>query len=90
MLALVDADYKFIWANVTHYGSNSVSQLFLDCDLHQHLEDGTLRIPLLVGDTTSNRKDVPYFIVVDDAFSPQLDDEAICTEAPYNAGSLVV
>ena len=71
ILALVDADYKFIWADVGHYSSNSSSQLFLDCDLRQHLEDGTLRIPpteLLVGDTTANRKDVPYFIVGDNAF----------------------
>ena len=46
------------------------SQLFLDCDLCQHLEDGTLGIPLvepLVGDTTPNRKDFPYFILGDDA-----------------------
>ena len=71
MLALMDADYKFIWADVGHYGSNSDSQLFLDCDLCQHLEDGILGIPPaepLVGDTTSNRKDVPYFLVGDDAF----------------------
>ena len=71
MLALMDADYAFIWADLGHYGSNSNSQLFLDCDLHQHLEDGTLRISPaepLIGDTTPNRKDVPYFIVGDDAF----------------------
>ena len=71
MLALMDADYKFIWADVGHYGSNLNSQLFLDCDLQQHLEAGILGIPpaeALVGDTTPDRKDVPYFIVDDDAF----------------------
>ena len=72
MLALVDADYKFIWVYVGHYGSNSDSQLFLDYDLRQHLEARTLRIlPVqpLVGDTTPHTKGVPYFIVGDDAFS---------------------
>ena len=59
MLALMHADYKFIWADVGHYGSNSDSQLFLDCE---HLQDGTLGIPPaepLVGDTTPNRKEGP-------------------------------
>ena len=71
MLALVDADYKFIWDDVGHYSSNSNSPLFLDCHLRQHLEDGTLGIPPAepcVSDTTPNRKDVPYFIVGDDTF----------------------
>ena len=67
----MDSDYKFNWADIGDYRSNFNSQLFLDCDLHQHLEDGTLGIPPaepLVGDTTPNRKDVPYFIVGDDTF----------------------
>ena len=71
MLAFMDADYKFIWAYVGHYGSNSDSQLFLDCNLLQHLEAGTLRIPPvkpLLGDNTPDRKEVPNFIVGDDAF----------------------
>ena len=71
ILALVDADYKFNWADIGHYGCNYDSQLFLDCDLHKHLEDGTLGIPPvkpLIGDTAHHRKDVPYFIVCNDAF----------------------
>ena len=71
MLALVDADYKFIWADVGHFGSNLDSQLFLGCDLRQHLEAGTLRIPPvepLICDTTPDRNDIPYFIEGDDAF----------------------
>ena len=92
MLALMDADYKFICTDVGHYGSNSDSQLFLDCDLHQHLEDGTLVIPPaepVHGDTTPNRKDVPYFIVVDAAFPlcnclmmPYSHKESLSVQAP--------
>ena len=67
MLALVEVDYKFICADVGHYGSNSDSQLFLDCDLRQHLENRTLGIPSaepLLGETTPNRKDFPTSLSV--------------------------
>ena len=98
------ADYKFSWADVGHYGSNSYSQLFLDCDLHQHLNDVTLGITPgepLIGDMTLNTKDVLYFIVVDDAFPlcnwtmkpysvKDFSRSERCTEAPCDAGSLAV
>ena len=73
MLALVDADYKFIWAHISHYGRNSDNQLFLHYDLGQHLEAGTLGIqhvePLVDG-ITPTIKNVSYFFVGDYAFLP--------------------
>ncbi|VDI24900.1 Hypothetical predicted protein [Mytilus galloprovincialis] len=45
MMALVDADYKFIWLSVGSYGSASDSQIFRDSELRPMLEDGTLDLP---------------------------------------------
>ena len=42
LMALVDGDYKFIWADVGSNGACSDAQIFLDCDLRQHLDNGTL------------------------------------------------
>ena len=67
MLALIDADYKFIWAEVGANGSSSDAQIFNDCELREVIENGTIGFPdpePLTGGT----RDVPYFIVGDDAF----------------------
>ncbi|XP_063417250.1 uncharacterized protein LOC134699716 [Mytilus trossulus] len=67
MMALVDADYKFIWLSVGSYGSASDSQIFRDSELRPMLENGTLDLPppspLPNGET-----DIPYFLIGDDAF----------------------
>ena len=64
ILALVDADYKFIWADVGAQGSSSDVQIFNHGPLR--LENGTLGLPdsepLLHDDTP-----IPYFLVGDDA-----------------------
>ena len=67
LMALVDADYKFIWADVGGAGSASDAQIYNDSELKQCTEDGTLGLPdpePLPNDT----QDVPYFFVGDDAF----------------------
>ena len=67
MMALVDADYKFIWVEVGSNGASSDGQIFKDCDLYECLQSGTLRTPAdepLPGDD----KDTPYYFIGDDAF----------------------
>jgi hypothetical protein len=67
LLALVDADYKFIWADVGGAGSASDAQVYNDSELKEYAENGTLGLPdpePLPNDT----QDIPYFFVGDDAF----------------------
>ena len=72
MLALVDADYKFIWLDVGSTGCNSDAQIWNSCELLEILQeqDPNKKIglpqpePIREGD-----RDVPYFIVSDDAFA---------------------
>ena len=46
LLALVDADYKFLWVNVGSSGSSSDAQIFNRSKLKRRIENGTLGIPL--------------------------------------------
>ena len=70
LLALVDADYKFIWADIGGRGSSSDAQLWNCSELKEHIEDAdnnVLNIPApapLPHDTVP----VPFFILADDAF----------------------
>ena len=67
LMGLVDADYKFLWANVGTPGSNSDAAIFKLSTLRESLENDTLALPPpdpLFGDD----RDTPYFIVGDDAF----------------------
>ena len=41
LLALVDANYKFLWVDVGTNGSSSDAQIFNDCDLCLGIVDGT-------------------------------------------------
>ena len=68
MLTLVDADYRFLMAEVGSNGSCSDAQIFKECQLKQSILDQTIRFPdryLLPGDD----RGLPYFIVVDEAFA---------------------
>ena len=42
LLALVDAEYKFLWVNMGAYGSSSDAQMFNHSKLRRKIEDGTL------------------------------------------------
>lgn len=67
LLAVVDADYRFIWCCAGAPGSASDAGVFNGSRLKEALEKETLQLPdpdPLPGDD----KDLPYFLVGDDAF----------------------
>ena len=68
MLALVDGLYKFIWVDVGKPGSCSDAQIFNTCHLKRKIDDGSLGFPDPAPITQGGR-DVPYFILADDAFA---------------------
>ena len=49
LLALDDAEYRFLWVNVGSSGSSSDAQIFNRSDLREKIEDGTLRLPEPLG-----------------------------------------
>ena len=67
ILALVDADYKFLWVDIGGNGMASDAQIYNNCELSEVIKDGSIGFPPpdpLPNDT----KNVPYFLVMDDAF----------------------
>ena len=67
LLALVDADYKFIWADVGTQGLSSDAQVFNHGPLRNGLENGTLGLPD-PEPLPHDDKPVPYFLVGDEVF----------------------
>ncbi|XP_041349545.1 protein ALP1-like [Gigantopelta aegis] len=68
LMALVDADYKFMWVNVGSPGSCSDAQIWNDCDLREHIFTDRIGWPQpdpLPHDDT----DTPYYIIGDEAFA---------------------
>ena len=68
MLALVDGQYKFRWVDVGTAGSCSDAQIFNTCHLKRKIDDGSIGFPDPAPITQGGR-DVPYFILADDAFA---------------------
>jgi len=67
LLALVDADYKFIYVDCGCNGRVSDGGVFANSSLFQALESNTLNIP--VGQPLPQRHmTIPYLIVGDEAF----------------------
>lgn len=67
LLALVDANYKFIYVDIGCNGRISDGGVFRNCNLYQYLDEDRLHIPkpsTLPGTET----EFPYVIVADDAF----------------------
>ena len=67
LLAVVDADYKFLWCNIGAEGSAGDAGVFNGSRLRPAIEEGRLSWPQpepLRGDD----RDIPYFLVGDDAF----------------------
>ena len=68
LLALVDADYKFIYIDVGKKGCSSDGGIFYDTPLREGLQNDTLGLPdsePLPGDDVP----LPYFVIGDDAFA---------------------
>ena len=68
LMGLVDADYKFIWADVGGCGHMSDSQIFQDCELHDCIEEGSIGFPE-ADELPGDDKKTPYFILGDDIFA---------------------
>ena len=68
LLALVDAEYRFLWVNVGGSGSSSDNQIFNCSKLKRRIENGTLGLPppKPLGPGGS---DLHYFLLGDDAFA---------------------
>ncbi|XP_041473300.1 protein ALP1-like [Lytechinus variegatus] len=67
MMALVDAQYRFLWIDVGAEGSTSDAQLFNSCELRQRLESDTLGVPP-PEPLPNDDENTPYYIVADEAF----------------------
>lgn len=67
MLCIVDANYKFLWANVGANGASSDAGIFNRSRLEPALRLGTLGLPPLEPIPNDDR-DIPYFLIGDDAF----------------------
>ena len=68
LLAVVDAEYKFLYVDVGCNGRVSDGGVCNRCSLYHGLETGTVELPPAIplpGQTQS----VPYFFVADDAFA---------------------
>ncbi len=68
LLAICDADYKFIWVDVGAQGSASDAQIFNHTNLERAIEENWMDIP---GDAPlpQDDGDTPYFFIGDDAFA---------------------
>ncbi len=68
LMALVDADYCFMFTDVGGVGHQSDMQLFNNSALKKGLDDGLMRLPPPDSMTNDNQP-MPYFILGDDAFA---------------------
>ena len=87
MLALVDGQYKFRWVDAGTAGSCSDAQIFNASQLR--IEDGRIGFPDPASITQGGR-DVPYFILADDAFARMLTREERIANYRISRGRRVV
>ena len=69
LMALVDANYRFLWVDVGGTGSMSDAQIYNGSELKQAIEDGSIGLPNpqpLPG--TPPERLTPYYFIGDDAF----------------------
>lgn len=68
LLGMVDADYKFLWADTGGFGHMSDSQLFNESQLKECILDGSIGFPP-ADKLPNDDNDTPYFILGDDIFA---------------------
>ncbi|XP_039299113.1 protein ALP1-like isoform X1 [Nilaparvata lugens] len=67
LMAVADAEYRFIYANVGAYGKDCDSNVFQNCRLWSSIINGTMDLPedkCLPG----TQNPIPYYFIGDDAF----------------------
>lgn len=76
LMALVDSDYKFIWADTGGIGHQSDAQIFNSSSLKEQFDNGTIGVPeveaverVAEGEEHGDAKKLPYFMLGDDAFA---------------------
>lgn len=69
LLALVDAKYKLLFADIGQYGSAADGSIFSSCVLRRLLDEEKLNIPTpeILPNTNETFK-LPYYILADSAF----------------------
>ena len=70
LLAVVDAEYKFLYVDIGASGSGSDAGVFSQTELKEALESGNIGLPE-PDNLPNDDQPVPYFIVGDDAFGLQ-------------------
>ena len=68
LMALVDADYNFIWVDAGCNGSGSDAQIWNSCELKELIEEKLMGMPE-AAPIVEGQRDVPYFIIGDAAFA---------------------
>ena len=68
LMALVDADYKFLWAEVGSNGSAGDAQVFNNSELKEAIEKKVLGLPE-AEPLPNDDKPMPFYIAADDAFA---------------------
>ena len=100
LLALVDAEYKFIWIDTGGEGHQSDAQLFGASDLKASIDDNSINFPDSEPLPNDDR-DTPYFILGDDAFplrtflmkpysKRNLDNDTLVANYRFSRGRRVV
>lgn len=69
LMAVADADYQFLFADVGSYGKDHDSTIFRRTSLWQAIENDTIELPEPKPISESREKVVPYFLIGDDAFA---------------------
>jgi len=68
LMAVADADYRFVYANIGAYGKDCDSNVFQKCQLWRSIVNGTMDIPEEKCLPGSQDKKIPYYLVGDEAF----------------------
>lgn len=68
LMAVADADYRFVYADIGGYGKDCDSNIFQNCSLWTSIINKTLDIPEDKCLPGSQSQKIPHYLVADDAF----------------------